>query len=127
MTPIVFWASWRPWPSAIAAAETVCAKRKPRCALEGLARRKIHMIAIITAKPAAKANTGESTIGMTTLSTILSQWTVTPAAIADPARPPISACDEDDGRPKYHVIMFHRISPHSPAPPNRSADFREKV
>src|SRR3546814_13137799 len=117
MTPIVFWASWRPWPSAIAAAETVCAKRKPRCALEGLARRKIHMIAIITAKPAAKANTGESTIGMTTLSTILSQWMVTPAAIADPARPPLRACEEEDAGPTYHVIMFPALAPTSPALP----------
>ena len=30
MTPIVFWASWRPCPSAIAAAETVWAQRKRR-------------------------------------------------------------------------------------------------
>ncbi len=36
ITPIVFWASWRPWPSAIAAAETVCTIRKPRLALCGL-------------------------------------------------------------------------------------------
>src|SRR5688500_13391994 len=36
MTPIVFWASWRPWPRAIAAAEPVCASRKPRAVFDGL-------------------------------------------------------------------------------------------
>ena len=30
---MVFWASCRPWPSAMAAAETVCASRKPRLTL----------------------------------------------------------------------------------------------
>ena len=47
-TPIVFCASCRPWPSAMPAAETVCAMRKPRLALCGLARRKSHRIASIT-------------------------------------------------------------------------------
>lgn len=46
--PIVFWASWRPWPSAMAAADTVCAIRKPRFVRCGPALRKIHMIAAIT-------------------------------------------------------------------------------
>ena len=35
ITPIVFWASCRPWPSAIAAAETVWASRKPAPTLLG--------------------------------------------------------------------------------------------
>ena len=50
-------------------------------------------------------------IGMTTLSTTLSQSTVTPAAMPTPIRPPIRACDEDDGMPKYHVMRFHVIAP----------------
>src|SRR3712207_2196691 len=37
------------------------------------------------------------------------------AATAAPATPPISACDEDEGRPKYHVARFHAIAPTSPA------------
>ena len=56
ITPIVFWASCRPWPSAIAAAETVCASRKPRLTLCGLRRRKIHMIASISANAEDEAD-----------------------------------------------------------------------
>src|SRR5512145_2161402 len=36
----------------------------------------------------------------------------TPAAIsAAPVNPPINACDELPGMPKYHVIRFHTIAP----------------
>ena len=73
------------------------------------------MIASITAKPSAKATNGESTIGMRTLSTTVAQLTRTPPAMAAPTRPPISACEEDDGSPKYHVIRFQVIAPSSPA------------
>src|SRR5687768_17470341 len=99
MTPIVFWASWRPWPRAIAAAETVCATLKPRLALLGLALRKAHMMAIISAKPRLKATTGETNIGMTTFSSTSAQLAEAPAATAAPTRPPMRACEDDDGRP----------------------------
>src|SRR6476469_968303 len=33
------------------------------------------------------------------------------AASAAPTSPPIRACDEDDGRPKYQVIRFQAIAP----------------
>lgn len=46
--PIAFWASWRPCPSAIDAADTVCAIRKPRFTLCGLDLRKNHRIASMT-------------------------------------------------------------------------------
>src|SRR5690349_6314408 len=114
MTPIVFWASWRPWPSAIAAAETVWATLKPRLARPGLARRNIHMIATIRAKPRVKATTGEISIGRTTLSITTFQLAVVPAAIAEPTRPPIRACDDEDGRPSHHVIRFHVMAPSNP-------------
>src|SRR5690349_13645842 len=29
--------------------------------------------------------------------------------------PPISACEDDEGRPKYHVARFQAIAPHRPA------------
>jgi hypothetical protein len=32
-------------------------------------------------------------------------------AIAAPANPPSSACDDELGRPKYHVIRFQTIAP----------------
>src|SRR5690348_2065731 len=37
-----------------------------------------------------------------------------PAATTDPTRPPISACEELDGSPKYQVITFQAIAPTSP-------------
>src|SRR3954451_9295685 len=36
------------------------------------------------------------------------------ATNAEPTTPPISACDDDDGRPKYHVARFHAIAPTRP-------------
>src|SRR4051794_17505526 len=39
------------------------------------------------------------------------QCTVNPDANAAPTSPPMSACDDDDGRPKYHVMRFHAIAP----------------
>ena len=37
------------------------------------------------------------------------------AANAAPTTPPISACDELEGSPKYHVTRFQVIAPISPA------------
>src|SRR6058998_1941673 len=54
---------------------------------------------------------GESTIGMTTLSTIPDHFTDSAAARAAPTSPPISACEDDDGSPKYQVIRFQAIAP----------------
>ena len=34
-------------------------------------------------------------------------------ATAAPASPPIKACDELEGMPKYQVMMFHAIAPTS--------------
>ena len=37
------------------------------------------------------------------------------AATAEPTTPPISACEELDGRPKYQVTRFQAIAPIRPA------------
>src|SRR5664279_6200617 len=52
---------------------------------------------------------------MTILSRTPVQSTVVPAPSAAPTRPPISACDDDDGRPKYQVSRFHPMAPNSAA------------
>ena len=57
------------------------------------------MIASISAKPRLNATTGETNIGMTTFSSTTAQLAVAPAATAAPTRPPMSAWDDDDGRP----------------------------
>ncbi len=114
MTPIVFCASWRPCPRAIAAADAVCAMRKRRNARAGAAFRNTHSSSTMSANARPKPMSGEKTMGSTTLSRIASQWTVMPDAIPTPARPPMIACVEDDGSPSHHVMRFHVIAPTRP-------------
>src|SRR3954447_19617610 len=66
---------------------------------------------------AANASTGATAAGTSTFSTIPSTLTAPGpwAPNAAPMSPPISACDEDDGRPAHHVARFHAIAPTSPA------------
>src|ERR671930_385999 len=66
---------------------------------------------------APNAIAGAASAGMTTLCAIPCQstpfepdWTR-----AAPTRPPISACDELEGRPNHHVRRFHAIAPKSAA------------
>src|SRR3954454_15316288 len=55
---------------------------------------------------------GDTIIGRTTFSsTPLTQCTVLADASAAPTSPPISACDEDEGRPTYQVMKFQAIAP----------------
>src|SRR5206468_2331311 len=84
---------------------------KPRLTCDGLRRRKIHSKATITTRASPNPTSGDSTIGMTTFLTMTCHLTVALDAIAAPTRPPMSACDDDDGSPKYHVIRFHAIAP----------------
>ena len=58
---------------------------------------------------------GDTTIGMITLSTTPLHLTVPADASAAPIRPPIRACDDDDGMPKYQVTRFQKIAPSSAA------------
>ncbi len=44
---------------------------------------------------------------------MLSHFTVAPPASAAPHRPPIRACDDDDGNPRHQVSRFHRVAPRS--------------
>ena len=63
-----------------------------------------------------KARIGAITAGIATFSTRPSQITALgpSAAKAAPTTPPISACEDDDGRPKYHVSRFQKIAPINP-------------
>src|SRR4051812_46578462 len=63
------------------------------------------------------ASTGAISPGITTFSTSPEPMTALDpsAANAAPTTPPISACDDDDGNPKYHVSRFQKIAPISPA------------
>src|SRR5436309_15253923 len=72
---------------------------------------------LIAITPTTKATTGAITAGISTLPRTPSPRTASapPAAKADPTTPPIRACDELDGRPKYQVARFHAIAPTRPA------------
>ncbi len=73
------------------------------------------MIESMMMNASVKPTIGEAIIGMTTFSMIVCHSTVTPPASPAPTSPPISACEEDDGRPKYQVTRFQVIAPSRPA------------
>src|SRR4051794_36500297 len=68
-------------------------------------------------KANANASVGAHTAGMITLCTTPCHCTpCSPdCARAAPMRPPIKACDDDDGRPSHHVSRFQTIAPKSAA------------
>src|SRR4051794_21909385 len=63
------------------------------------------------------ARTGATRAGITTFSSRPSNCTpsVPTAANVAPTMPPMSACELEDGRPKYHVARFQAIAPIRPA------------
>src|SRR6478736_5052037 len=78
--------------------------------------------------PSRKPKNGELTIGRNTFQSrpllvvqspspsfdqINAPQLLCAADSAAPHRPPISACDDDDGRPRHHVIRFQAIAPSS--------------
>src|SRR3954468_2960968 len=68
------------------------------------------------ASPAASiASTGATRAGIATFCTRPDQITTPPDASVEPTIPPISACDEEDGRPNHQVRRFQAIAPTSPA------------
>src|SRR5665648_1012492 len=97
--------------STVAAADAVCAIRNRRFTLCGLALRNAHSSPVMARNARANPTSGESTIGMTTLSRMTFQCTVTPDAMPTPVSAPISACDDDDGSANHHVIRFQTIAP----------------
>src|SRR3954447_13078301 len=71
----------------------------------------------IAAPATRKARIGATTAGIRTLPTSPSaRIALKPtAATAEPTTPPISACEELEGNPKYQVIRFQAIAPIRPA------------
>src|SRR6185437_6945970 len=100
-------------PEVTSAAEPICACRKLRFDRCGCALRNPHSSPTIARYASPKPTTGETTIGTTTLSITPDHCTVCEAASAAPTRPPISACEDDEGSPKYQVSRFQAIAPSS--------------
>src|SRR5690606_23407841 len=134
--PIVFCASFMPWAKPIPAALTICALPKKPLTQRGRAIRASQpplraIIEItknstpITRKPATKPSTGEDPIGTITFHStpalrslgsagsdqMTTSKLLAAAASAAPSRPPISACEDEDGRPNHQVIRFQVIPP----------------
>ena len=100
ITPIVFWASFKPCPSEYAPADTRCSPRKLRSAPLALARVPSQLVTSMIAMVRISPSVGESTMA---ISVLLSpaHWTTSSPLCATPApiSPPTSAWLDDDGMP----------------------------
>src|SRR5205814_385437 len=107
MMPAVFWASFEPWPRLNAAAETSWSRRNTASTPRGVERRKIHDTASMLRKPSTSPRNGETTMNVTVLRMPATTTAFGPATTtAAPTKPPISACDDEVGRPHHHVSRF---------------------
>jgi len=109
---MVFCASFVPWLKQFAAADTSWRFLKfpsADCLFDfRVSQRTIPM----NKNPQIRPIMGERIMKATTISTVDHFIAASPAAeIPAPASPPISACDEEVGRPKNQVIRFQLIAP----------------
>ena len=136
MMPIDFCASFMPCDTPIAAAENSCALPKNRFTNGVRPNRRSHPLRFanqansankppIATMPSRNPATGDTTIGTITLgitpsprhhvSGLLAQMIerkLPPdAAKAAPHRPPIMACEDDEGRPSHQVMRFQTMAP----------------
>src|SRR4051812_682096 len=117
ITPIVFCASLVPCARASRPPEKIWPSLKPPLTGPGRSRPTSRYTSRIAIPATVKASIGAITAGTTTLpSSPLPSIADAPSAMnAAPTTPPISACDELDGNPKYQVSRFHMIAPIRPA------------
>src|SRR5450830_516290 len=100
MMPMVFCASLPPWPRLYIDADSNCARRNQPSTLRGVERTKIHDTSNIMMEPRMKPSNGDSTMKMTILIRPEDTSEPVPAlATAAPTRPPMSACEDDEGIP----------------------------
>src|SRR3954454_22478 len=116
MMPMVFCASLPPWPSEYSEAEANCRMRKARSTAKGVERTEAQETIATSTIASRKPTSGDSTMAITVLDNPL-QTTAERPALATPApnKPPINACDEDDGMPSAHVTRFQTMAPTSAA------------
>ena len=138
MMPIDFCASFMPCDTPIAVADNNCALPKNRFTNGVRPNRRKNPVRLlnqaniakskpITRMPSRKPAIGEAIIGTITLGITppprhqcngsvaqMIAWKFPwEAANAAPHKPPIRACEDDDGRPRHQVIRFHTIAPSS--------------
>ena len=119
MMPIVFCASLVPWASENRLAgddlpepEAAVDRARPLPADDPVADEDRR------GRRRTNASTGATSAGTMTFSTrpvADARRSVPSAASVEPTMPPISACEDDDGSPKYQVSRFQKIAPIRPA------------
>ena len=120
MIPMVFCASLPPWPRLKAAAETSWNRRNRWSTRRGAVRLKTHISASISTNAKNMPSSGEITMKMTVLEKLAALTTLQPALVMPaPTTPPISACDDEVGRPSHQVVRFQAMAP--TRPPNTTA------
>src|SRR4051812_49729434 len=104
MIPMVFCASLVPWPSEYSAADTSCSTRNVLSTRRGSDRRNDHDRATMRKSASTNPITGATTMKISVLVQPLAMIAEKPAlATAAPAYPPMSACEDEVGRPSHHV------------------------
>src|SRR3954468_7851959 len=77
-------------------------------------RTKSHEMARNSAEPMTKPSAGEMKMNATVFRMPAGMSAQIPAlATPAPTRPPISACDDDEGMPYHQVMMFQEMAPTS--------------
>src|SRR5579862_2033136 len=116
MMPMVFCASLPPWPSEIAEAAANCSHWKVLSTARGLARTKAQETANTKNSAKKKPSSGDNTMKTLVVSKPGHTIEARPALVTPaPTRPPISACELDDGMPPHQVMRFQEMAPISAA------------
>lgn len=94
------------------AAEIICSLRNPLFKAKGEPLRTVHSMAIIKRKPTATPSIGDKISANMILRTPnqCSAEKLPVCAVTAPMSPPMRACDDDDGMPKYHVNSPHKMA-----------------
>src|ERR1700694_3153032 len=112
MMPMVFCASWPPWPSEYSDADTNCRIRKPRSTANGVERTDAQDTIATSTSASKNPTSGDSTIASNVFDNPLQTAAESPAlAIPPPTSPPIRACELLDGMPNPQVIRFQTMAP----------------
>jgi len=120
MIPMVFCASLPPWPRLNAAAERSWSRRNRCSTLRGVDPLNSHISPSISTNAKNIPSSGDTTMKITVFSKLGAFTTLQPAlAMPAPTTPPISACDDEVGRPSHQVVKFQAMAPTKP--PNTTA------
>src|SRR5262249_25946153 len=104
------------WPRLYAAAERSWPRRKILSTRPGVSFLKTLIVSTISANPTASPMSGARIMNTPILMRPAATSEPKPAFhTAAPTKAPISAWDDDVGKPQYHVIRSHTIAPARPA------------